>query len=78
MTSLATPAATAQPQPPDCAIRSNDTVEKLLECVTVEETFDHLQTFQRIADANDGTRVSGTEGYDASVDYVVRRMVGAG
>ena len=34
-----------------------------------------MQAFQRIADANDdpyypGTRAAGTEGYQASVDYV--------
>jgi len=76
MASLVTPAATAQP--PECETDPNATVEELLECVTLEGTFDHLQAFQEIADDNDGTRVSGTEGYDASVDYVVRRMVRAG
>ncbi|HEX4854618.1 M28 family metallopeptidase, partial [Arenimonas sp.] len=33
---------------------------------------------QAIADANNGTRVSGTPGYDASKDYVVQQMTAAG
>ena len=34
--------------------------------------------FQRIADANGGTRAAGTPGYDASVDYVVDTLEAAG
>ena len=33
----------------------------------------HLDALQAIADANGGTRASGTPGYDASVDYVASR-----
>jgi hypothetical protein len=35
---------------------------------------EHLQALQNIADAHDGTRASGTSGYQASVDYVVGQM----
>ncbi len=39
---------------------------------------EHLEAFQAIADANGGTRVAGSPGYDASVDYVVERLTAAG
>ncbi|GAA3442575.1 M28 family metallopeptidase [Planomonospora venezuelensis] len=38
----------------------------------------HLLKFQQIADANGGTRASGTAGYDASVAYVADRLRKAG
>ncbi|MFC4062663.1 M28 family metallopeptidase [Planomonospora corallina] len=38
----------------------------------------HLERFQAIADANGGTRASGTPGYDASVAYVANRLRRAG
>jgi Zn-dependent M28 family amino/carboxypeptidase len=34
----------------------------------------HLQALQDIADANDGTRASGTPGYTASVNYVADKL----
>jgi len=34
----------------------------------------HLQHLQAIADANGGTRQTGTPGYDASVNYVVKML----
>jgi Zn-dependent M28 family amino/carboxypeptidase len=34
----------------------------------------HLEQFQRIADEHGGTRQTGTAGYDASVDYVVKAL----
>ena len=34
--------------------------------------------FQRIANQNGGTRASGTPGYDASAQYVARRLRRAG
>jgi Zn-dependent M28 family amino/carboxypeptidase len=63
---------------PACDNRTNNTVNKLLECVTVEGVREHQAAFQDIADANGGTRASGTPGYDESVDYVVQRMEAAG
>jgi aminopeptidase Y len=38
----------------------------------------HLRKFQQIADANGGTRASGTPGYDASADYVAGKLRKAG
>ena len=38
----------------------------------------HLDAFQAVADANDGTRASGTPGYAASRDYVVKKLRAAG
>jgi len=71
-----TPVAAAAPAA--CENRTNNTVEKLLECVTVDGVREHQEAFQAIADANGGTRASGTAGYDASVDYVVEKMTAAG
>ena len=51
---------------------------KLREAVTVNGILQHERAFQRIANHNDGTRASGTLGYDASVDYVAQRMRRAG
>ena len=61
-----------------CDNRVNNTQAKLLECVTVEGVREHQAAFQAIADANGGTRASGTPGYEESVDYVVERMTAAG
>jgi Zn-dependent M28 family amino/carboxypeptidase len=58
--------------------RNNNSVKKLLECVTLKGVMEHQRAFQRIADRNDGTRASGTPGYDKSVDYVAWRMKKAG
>ena len=38
----------------------------------------HLQALQKIADEHGGNRAAGTSGYDASVDYVVGVLRGAG
>ena len=56
----------------------NNTVAKLLECVTLEGVRGHQAALQAIADANGGTRAAGTPGYEASVDYVVDRLTAAG
>ena len=61
-----------------CDSRVNNTIEKLTECVTVEGVRAHQAAWQAIADANGGIRVSGTPGYDASVDYVVSALEAAG
>ena len=54
-----------------CDARPNDNFKKLLECVTVEGVREHQAALQEIANENGGTRVSGTAGYDESVDYAV-------
>lgn len=51
---------------------------KLRRAVTVNGILQHERVFQRIANANGGTRASGTPGYDASADYVARKLRRAG
>ncbi|MCE5292448.1 MAG: M28 family peptidase [Nocardiaceae bacterium] len=42
----------------------------LAAAVNSPAVWQHLEQFQRIADASDGNRAAGTAGYDRSVDYV--------
>ena len=58
--------------------RTNDSVRKLLECVTLDGVLEHEEALAAIADANGGNRSAGTPGYDASADYVERRLSRAG
>jgi hypothetical protein len=51
---------------------------KLRRAVTTAGVMEHLKAFQDIANANGGTRVAGSPGYDASVDYVAQRLRKAG
>ncbi len=71
-------AALAAPANAGCENRTNNTYDKLLECVRVEGVREHQAALQRIADANDGHRFSGFPGYDASVAYVVETLEAAG
>ena len=71
--SLGTIGATAAPAPV-CGARTNNTSALLEECVTLAGVREHQAAFQDIADANGSTRVSGSPGYDVSVDYVVDRL----
>jgi Zn-dependent M28 family amino/carboxypeptidase len=50
----------------------------LRKAVTVNGIMRHERALQAIANANLGTRVSGTAGYDQSADYVKRQLVQAG
>jgi Zn-dependent M28 family amino/carboxypeptidase len=52
--------------------------EKLRNAVTVNGILQHERVFQRIANENGGTRASGLPGYDASADYVVKKLREAG
>ncbi|SNR86835.1 PA domain-containing protein [Geodermatophilus saharensis] len=66
-----------------CEHRSNNTYDKLLECMTLEGVMEHLQALQDIATKSDdpvypGTRAAGTEGYAASVEYVSSLLEDAG
>lgn len=65
-------------QSPACDKRTNNTSEKLQECVTLEGVRAHQAAFQAIADANGGTRAAGTPGYSASVSYVADTLEAAG
>jgi Zn-dependent M28 family amino/carboxypeptidase len=88
MTTLAltmlAPASAALAQPSDsCDNRSNNTYQKLLECMTVEGVREHQAEFQKIADNSTdpvypGTRAAGTDGYADSVDYVSGLLEDAG
>jgi len=76
---VAVPAiAQAQPSDTGCESRNLNTIDKLLSCVNADDAFEHLEAFQAIADANGGTRASGTPGYDASADYVAGLLADAG
>jgi Zn-dependent M28 family amino/carboxypeptidase len=57
---------------------SSDASKKLRKEVSVSKITDHLEAFQEIADENDGTRASGTPGYEASGRYVEKRLKKAG
>jgi Zn-dependent M28 family amino/carboxypeptidase len=61
-----------------CDTRNNNTIDKLLECVTVDGVREHQAALQSIADANDGIRTAGTEGYNQSAAYVAQRLEAAG
>ncbi|MGH2791000.1 MAG: M28 family peptidase [Actinomycetota bacterium] len=50
----------------------------LRNAVTLAGIREHQQEFQNIANANGGTRLAGTSGYDQSADYVFDRLVAAG
>ena len=46
--------------------------------VTVDGILSHAERFQAIADEHGGNRAAGTPGYDASADYVAKRLREAG
>jgi len=68
--------ALAQGSP--CENRSNNTTEKLTECVTLEGVRAHQAALQAIADANNGHRVAGSAGEAATADYVAAQLEAAG
>lgn len=76
LATLASKSAIAGPE--SCQSRVNNTHEKLLECVTLDGVRQHQAALQAAADANEGTRETGTSGYDASVAYVVATLEAAG
>jgi Zn-dependent M28 family amino/carboxypeptidase len=83
LAAAAVPAATsgsveAAPSSNGCNNRQLNQINKLLDCVDADDAFVHLQALQDIADANGGTRASGTPGYDQSADYVAGLLEDAG
>ena len=78
MTFIAAAPSAAAPAQNGCDSRTNNTQQKLLECVRLDGVVEHLTQFQAIADANGGTRADQTPGYEASVEYVVDVLEGAG
>jgi Zn-dependent M28 family amino/carboxypeptidase len=65
-------AVAASPTPGDTASK------RLTKAVNVDGVLSHLRQLQKIADANDGIRASGTPGFDASADYVAKTLRRAG
>ena len=66
-----------------CEARSNDTADKLLECIQQTALWSRLSVFQSISDAHPGgdghgNRDTGTSGYKASVNFVAQLMRQAG
>ena len=68
----------AQVPQEDCDERANNTYQKIVECIRLDQVREHQAALQEIADENDGNRFSGFAGYDASVDYVVETLETAG
>lgn len=71
-------ASTATAGTEDCDIRDNNNFKKLLECVTLDGAREHQAALQAIADANGNTRVSGSPGFDQSVEYAEKVFRNAG
>jgi len=69
-------AALALPSLSSTAVGPDTTA--LRTAVTVAGVMQHEQALQAIANANGGTRASGTPGYAASVDYVAGLLTDAG
>jgi Zn-dependent M28 family amino/carboxypeptidase len=63
--------------PTASAVDKVDT-SKLRKGVTTSGILQHMRALQRRANANGGTRAATTPGYEASLDYVERRMKRAG
>ena len=63
---------------PEALAQSPTDSAELRRAVTVEGVLAHERELQRIAERNQGTRVAGTAGYDASARYVARRLRLAG
>jgi aminopeptidase Y len=70
--------ALALAQGTPCGGRSNNTTEKLTECVTLEGVRAHQAALQAIADANNGHRVAGSSGEADTADYVAGQLQAAG
>jgi len=79
LTTLAVAAATAFATVSTTATAAVPTdTSALRTAVTAEGVLAHEEALQDIADANGGTRASGTPGYDQSVDYVAGLLTDAG
>ena len=66
-----------------CETRNNNTVDKLLECITIDNLVGHLQKFEEHAQQNPDpvlgpVRAAWTPGFNASRDYVRDKMIEAG
>lgn len=64
--------------PNTCDTQPNDTPQLLLECVTLAGVRAHQTELANIAKAHGGTRLAGTPGYDASLEYARQVLTQAG
>ena len=74
----ASPSPALSPSPPSSPAPSPLTAGELRGGIEVSDIRAHLEALQRIADANEGDRATGTGGFDASVAYVADRLTAAG
>ncbi|MHA7649670.1 M28 family peptidase [Mycobacterium sp. ML4] len=72
--------ACADPHAPQRATPATapDPGRSLAAKVTADGMWVHLRALQDIANADNGSRATGTPGYDASVEYVVKALRGKG
>eukprot|EP00978_Attheya_sp_CCMP212_P005225 scaffold11606_cov56-Attheya_sp.AAC.5 len=56
--------------PAECRDRVNDTMDKLLRCMSAERVMKHLVKFQDIANQNGGRRDWSSKGYEQSAKYI--------
>jgi len=70
--------AQASGGPPNCANRNNNTVAKLMQCVTLAGVRQHQLALQLIANASGGNRFAGNQGHNLSAAYVMARLKLAG
>ena len=63
---------------PSVAAPNNNNSAKLRAAVGAAGILEHQAALQAISDATGGNRLSGTEGYNASADYVAARAAAAG
>jgi len=71
-------APTAASAAPGGSNGNNNTVRKLTQAVSADGILEHLRALQEIGDANGGTRVSGSKGYDESAAYAADVFEAAG
>src|SRR5690606_24001617 len=61
-----------------CDTQPNDTAQQLLECVTLAGVRAHQAELADIAQAHGGTRLAGTPGFGASLEYAKKVLTEAG
>ncbi|MEJ7802749.1 MAG: M20/M25/M40 family metallo-hydrolase [Candidatus Limnocylindria bacterium] len=73
------PPSTAAPSPTASLLPSPKLARRdLRDAVEAIDIRGHLEELQRIADAHDGNRATGTSGFDASVEFVADQLSAAG
>ena len=63
---------------PAATTAASDPAAQMRKIITVKGMLKHENALQQIADQNGGVRAAGTAGFDASVNYVVKKLKGAG